>query len=67
MPDLFADLPAKPLKVGQANGEFLARLAMMHPAERGTVKPADFPQATPRLVRANVAFLTGTSHTKGAQ
>lgn len=61
--DLFSPLerPA-PSKTGQANGEFLAHLAMLDPAKRRHVTPADFPHANPALVKANVTFQTGGHH-----
>lgn len=59
MTDLFASLPPRKLKVGQANGEFLAKLAMMHPSERGSIRPNDFPDATPRCVFENAKFHGG--------
>lgn len=62
MTDLFSQLHAiKPTKIGQANGEFLGRLATMPPAQRRRVTPRDFPYATPSLVVANVAFHGGKS------
>lgn len=61
MSDLFASIPPRRLKIGQANGEFLARLAMLHPSERGSVRPRDFPDATPAYVRANARFHGGRS------
>lgn len=57
MSDLFATPP--PTKIGQANGEFLGRLALMGPEQRKHVKPADFPYATPSLVKDNVRFHGG--------
>lgn len=48
-----------PTRIGQANGEFLAHLALMEPARRRHITVADFPHATPSLIRANVAFHAG--------
>lgn len=60
MTDLFATLePPRRLKVGQANGEFLAKLALLTPNQRAKVKPEDFPEACPKTVRRNVAFHGG--------
>ena len=56
MTDLFSAIPPRKLKVGQANGEFLIRLADMLPGNRAMVKPSDFPDATARFVKANAAF-----------
>jgi len=57
MTDLFANLaPPRAFKVGQANGEFLASLAAMDPAQRAHVTPDQFPDACPALVAANVKF-----------
>jgi hypothetical protein len=56
--DLFS--PPAPTRVGQANGEFLAHLAMMAPAERAKITPSTFPHASPACVMANVRFHAGT-------
>lgn len=57
MTDLFST--PRRLKVGQANGEFLAHLASMTPAQRQKITPKDFPEACPKTVRRNVAFHGG--------
>ena len=60
MTDLFSlNAPPAPTKIGQANGEFLARLAMMSAGQRKRVKPSDFPHANPNLVTDNVRFHGG--------
>lgn len=59
MTDLFAHMPPRQPKIGQGNGEFLARLAMLHPSERGSVRPDQFPNATPAYVLANARFHGG--------
>ena len=62
MTDLFSqEMTPRRLKVGQANGEFLARLAAMSPHDRAKVTPQDFPDACPRTVRRNVQFHGGKS------
>lgn len=64
MTDLFPNHPTpRRLKVGQGNGEFLAALATMTPAQRAKVTPADFPDATPAIVRAEVLFHTTPTRT----
>lgn len=64
--DLFATLEPQPrrLKVGQGNGEFLARVATMRPEQRKTLDPKDHPDATPKLVIANRVFHGGNPPTK---
>lgn len=58
--DLFSTInPPRRLKIGQANGEFLARLTSMSPGQRHTVHPKDFPEANPSLVIANRIFHGG--------
>jgi len=61
MTDLFSaiDRP-KPTKVGQANGEFLARVAAMSPEQRKMMTAQDHPFANPEFVEANRAFHGGT-------
>ena len=59
MTDLFPT--QRPLKVGQANGEFLAKLAMADPSTRATVRPNSFPDACSDLVKANAIFW-GSDH-----
>ena len=61
MADLFATLEPKPrrLKIGQGNGEFLARVAAMRPEQRKTLNPQDHPDAAPNLVIANRVFHGG--------
>lgn len=61
--DLFSTIAApeqrKPTKVGQGNGEFLARVAAMTPDQRKALKPCDHPFAHPGFVAANRAFHGG--------